>query len=549
MIVFGNVTAQEQVNVAGMIVFGNVTAQEQVNVAGMIVFGNVAPEERVDGRIDDNDPYGRRPKAKIDENVRLGGRLNAKIDENVATGKGFNAKIDGGFPRIDDDDQCGVYWEMVREAEIRQAAENRMAPKRSFDFSEWLANCKEEPASDPDGVVLNSILKQKIFEESKPFESNEFVCKLGCARFEPELEESMKLLQLQKLDFKDIWGICTRHEIDTIVWIHDNIAKYFNCKPRVTGSKLLKGMKKVVSMLLKMVKVPNILYGFDNSDFAVPDNKHDWLQPIPGVVRYVGTPAHSSILFPNGAYLEATTHRHLMFSDTLEEYWRVLRDMDDTKKRQEAVRLPWDRRSDKIFWRGSPTGVFSGPRSLDYLPRFNVVRNYGGNKESFEVGFLQFDETKRWSDEQLHLFRNNIVDRASPRLFCEYKFLLHCDGNTASWGLAQKFTTGSLVLWIESLHKYREFYYTLLKPWVHYVPVALDMLDLDEIHSCLRKKPEIASRIAKRGLDLFSERLRPSSTYCYIFNLFLSLAKAQKVPATPRALQDAGIPADEFQKY
>jgi len=53
------------------------------------------------------------------------------------------------------------------------------------------------------------------------------------------------------------------------------------------------------------------------------------------------------------------------------------------------------------------------------------------------------------------------------------------DGNANSWdGLFWKLLSNSVVLKVESPH--RQWYYSRIKPWKHYVPVKPDLSDLEE---------------------------------------------------------------------
>ena len=108
-----------------------------------------------------------------------------------------------------------------------------------------------------------------------------------------------------------------------------------------------------------------------------------------------------------------------------------------------------------------------------------------------------------------------------------FAHLVHVDGNTASWGVSHKLNSGSTVFWIESDHDYREFFYALLQPWRHYVPIAPDMSDLDAARVWAWNNREEAEAISRRASALLDLRMRPQDLWCYVVRLLKSVARAQ----------------------
>lgn len=87
---------------------------------------------------------------------------------------------------------------------------------------------------------------------------------------------------------------------------------YFKpCGSRVAGSAAWERTQRIISLLLCTVKIPDILFGFANHDWACPQQSNEvpgWNRPLPGVVRYVGTDSQPSLLFPTGPYVKNTVH-------------------------------------------------------------------------------------------------------------------------------------------------------------------------------------------------------------------------------------------------
>jgi hypothetical protein len=111
-------------------------------------------------------------------------------------------------------------------------------------------------------------------------------------------------------------------------------------------------------------------------------------------------------------------------------------------------------------------------------------------------------------------------------------------------------STKSLLLWVESLNRYREFYYEHVRPWKHYVPVSLDLADLDNQVECIATDAVadgLAKDTAADARELLRTRLRPAATYCYQLRLLLALEQAMEEPPTRQNMLNAGIPVDKFE--
>jgi Arabidopsis thaliana protein of unknown function (DUF821). len=62
--------------------------------------------------------------------------------------------------------------------------------------------------------------------------------------------------------------------------------------------------------------------------------------------------------------------------------------------------------------------------------------------------------------------------------------------------LFSKLLSRSVVLKIDSIKGWRQWYYDRLTPWIHYVPIRSDFSDLAPIIRFLRNHPQVAEEIA-----------------------------------------------------
>ena len=78
-----------------------------------------------------------------------------------------------------------------------------------------------------------------------------------------------------------------------------------------------------------------------------------------------------------------------------------------------------------------------------------------------------------------YLVKEEIFAKSvSENKFKNYKYYPDIPGNSLAWGTITKYLAGSLIFKAED--KKQLYYYKLLKPWTHYIPVNNDFSDLEE---------------------------------------------------------------------
>ena len=87
--------------------------------------------------------------------------------------------------------------------------------------------------------------------------------------------------------------------------------------------------------------------------------------------------------------------------------------------------------------------------------------------------------------------------KTSPWHGALHKWILDIDGNVNSWGFLWKLLSGCCVLKVESDHI--QWYYHLLKPMIHYIPVKNDLSDLIEKVIWCKKNNNFCESIASNG--------------------------------------------------
>ena len=108
---------------------------------------------------------------------------------------------------------------------------------------------------------------------------------------------------------------------------------------------------------------------------------------------------------------------------------------------------------------------------------------------------------------------------------CGYRYLLHIDGNVASSRLASELHLGGTVFKQDSFSS--EYFYPLLKEWVHYIPVAANLHDVPSKLAWAKKHPRTAEAIAANGVRFAREHLHTKSIACYWWQLLRAFGELQ----------------------
>lgn len=106
------------------------------------------------------------------------------------------------------------------------------------------------------------------------------------------------------------------------------------------------------------------------------------------------------------------------------------------------------------------------------------------------------------------------------------RYLFNFRGVAASFRFKHLFLCDSLVFHVGN--EWLEFFYSAMKPWVHYIPVKQDLSDAKELIEFAKANDEVARAIAERGRKFIVEHLRMEDIFCYWKELLLSYSKLLK---------------------
>ncbi len=191
------------------------------------------------------------------------------------------------------------------------------------------------------------------------------------------------------------------------------------------------------------------------------------------------------------------------------------------KVREGNARYPWEKKESKCMWRGGMTGGDFTPENFLDFPRSQVITTSLASPDWFDARFT--DSAQCENPEQ--------IQKKFPAYFDPFlsipdqlkqKYQLVVDGNSCAyskiyWGLF----SNSLVIKQDSPNI--QWYYPILKPYEHYLPVSNNLLN---ILQWAKEHDEEARVIAEKSQQFAEENLSSSKIIQYFY---LLLKEYQKI--------------------
>lgn len=280
-----------------------------------------------------------------------------------------------------------------------------------------------------------------------------------------------------------------------------------------TLHRLIPTFVNYIQHIAELVQLPDLLLPLNPADEPLAQLKAS-AEPTP-LLAFCKTPGFSDILIPN----------------TLEGdiYNRPPDKKGDRKKSQSG---PRDRRKPMVVWRGT-TGGFGGLKKGR-----SVVLQLGIDRPD-----LVDSGVSDWNEDLYGPDQGRLKAAMSMREQVDtYKYQAWLPGNCASVRLALQLASDAAVFKVENDEM--EWYYPLLKPYVHYIPITAN-----ETHTNLLGQLEWAEanldqvkRIVAAANDFAQQFLTGQARDCYFLHLLsryheLTVGHVD-APANPQQLPD-----------
>ena len=214
---------------------------------------------------------------------------------------------------------------------------------------------------------------------------------------------------------------------------------------------------------------------------------------------------------------------------------------------KESQDYSWEKKQDKMYWRGSTTGGFSRDggwrrqhrqrvvQKINALDNTRVFENQTTEwrikevpkldyKSLFDVKFSHVGQCDAGDcDAQKEFFE--IAPGAAQHDAWQYKYLLDIDGNAFSGRFYAFLKSSSLIF---KMAVFREWHEEWLKPWAHYVPLGLTGDEYVESVRYFDQEEEgkvQGLRLALKGREWAAKVLRNEDFEVWFFRLLLEYGR------------------------
>ncbi|XP_048406289.1 protein O-glucosyltransferase 1 isoform X2 [Stegostoma tigrinum] len=248
-------------------------------------------------------------------------------------------------------------------------------------------------------------------------------------------------------------------------------------------------------------QLPDMEFVLNVRDYPQVPN---WMKPIRPVLSFSKTSEYYDIMYPAWTFWEGGPAVWPIYPTGLGR-WDLMR----KELKVSAEKWPWEKKVSKGFFRGSRTSSERDPlillsREQPLLVDAEYTKNQAWKSEKDTLGKPPAKEIP-------------LVDH------CKYKYLFNFRGVAASFRFKHLFLCGSLVFHVGN--EWLEFFYSQLKPWVHYIPVNQDLSNVQELLHFVQENDHIAREIAERGRRFILEHLKMEDVSCYWKQLLTRYSK------------------------
>ncbi|QZA58137.1 glycosyl transferase family 90 [Candidatus Rhabdochlamydia porcellionis] len=195
---------------------------------------------------------------------------------------------------------------------------------------------------------------------------------------------------------------------------------------------------------------------------------------------------------------------------------------------RERMRNHWKSKRQVVFFRGADNGVFDRVnwRSCSRPALVALSLKYP------DLIDARFTHLVEWQDKDssirdLMIKEGMLGERVPLREFSIYRYLIDVDGHTANTPRTALFLYSGSVLFKQTTDNILWFY-SQLKPYVHYIPVAKDLSDIFTQIKWAKDHDEECKEMVDRAYNLAEKVLRLESVYLYFYRLLEAYSKKQK---------------------
>lgn len=200
---------------------------------------------------------------------------------------------------------------------------------------------------------------------------------------------------------------------------------------------------------------------------------------------------------------------------------------------------PWNKKKNKLFWRGSTTGRLYNLNNIDKLPRLNLVIQSKLYPELINASFSSYaqfsdDQSGRDLRAMLNILYPKDLEYVVEENHLDYKYLMSIDGNTCAWRRVPWTMLSNSVLAKQETSKI-EWFYPAIKPYVHYIPINENLTNLLPQLEWMKNHDMELEEISQNATNFVKNNLMPEHIDIHtvlILNEYSKLHKGAKITAT-----------------
>ena len=207
------------------------------------------------------------------------------------------------------------------------------------------------------------------------------------------------------------------------------------------------------------------------------------------------------------------------------------------------IELNWNKKKPTAVFRGGATGcgitIETNPRlKVAYLSKLWKNNNrFNENNNIDKIAFLDAGITswnitdKKYENKELQYIMPSKLpfDRAGRISMSDqtkHKYIINIDGNGVAYRFTRELGFKSVILKVQSTKQI--WYFPLLKPYIHYVPIKEDLSDLaDKIEWC-KLNDSKCKLIADNAYEFYKKYINKDGIANYCQYLFNSISLNQK---------------------
>jgi hypothetical protein len=340
--------------------------------------------------------------------------------------------------------------------------------------------------------------------------------------------------------------------------------------PIYEGDTNVSNIKNMLEELCEKREIPDIEFFLNRRDFPIitknksepyydlwdsydyPLVSHNYDKYIP-ILSMSKTDIFADILIP--------THEDWSRIQSVENKWfcKSYRSCDD-----DDFEVNWEDKKNIAVFRGSSTGtgvtIETNQRLkiayLSYLKKIDENDNLpylNAGITKWNLRIKKIMDSSELTVIDIHSLPFDLVPFMSIEEQCQYKYIVHIDGHVSAFRLSLELKMGSVILLVDS--GWKMWYYDLLQPYVHYVPVKNDLSDIyDKIEWC-KNNDDKCKEIVLNAQKFYETYLQKDGTLDYMQKILVDVKKQIGVyyyneisPLTLQIEKEKEI-INEFNKY